>query len=227
MNRPSLIGVSNGRQSSRRGAGLAFVPYLHLCDPTFSDSPRVPSSPWTFALVVGVAYLLGGISPGHWLVRRRTGHDLRDHGSGATGATNASRILGRTGFITVLLLDAIKGALAVVLARALGVTGGWEFAAAAAVIAGHVWPAQLAFRGGRGLGPLLGSWLLLAPLALSGAMLVAAIVWAATGRRILGGMIGAAVLPATTFWETGALVATLFAAVTFAIVAMAHRVSRR
>ena len=201
--------------------------YLLGYDLTPSHSPSVPSSPWTFALVVGVAYLLGAISPGHWLVRRKTGHDLRDHGSGATGATNASRILGRSGFVVVLVLDAVKGALAVLIARALGVSGGWEFAAAAAVIAGHVWPPHLAFRGGRGLGPLLGSWLLLAPLALSGAMIVAMIVWAATGRRILGGMVGAAVLPATTFWETDALVATGFAAVTFAIVAMAHRVSRR
>lgn len=176
---------------------------------------------------MSVAYLLGGFSPGHWLVHRRTGHDLREHGSGATGATNASRILGRAGFVIVLFLDAAKGALAVVMARALGISEGWEFAVAAAVIAGHVWPAQLAFRGGRGLGPLLGSWLFLAPLALSGAMIVAALVWATTGRRILGGMIGAAVLPATTFWETDALPAAAFALVTFAIVAMAHRVSRR
>jgi glycerol-3-phosphate acyltransferase PlsY len=185
------------------------------------------ASPWTFALGVGVAYLLGGISPGHWLVRQRTGHDLRDHGSGATGATNAARILGRSGFVVVLALDAIKGALAVALALALGIGGGWEFGVATAVIAGHVWPLQLRFRGGRGLGPLLGAWLVLAPLALIGAMLVAAVVWAATRRRILGGMVGAAVLPATTFWETNAAAAAGFAAVTFVIVALAHRTRRQ
>lgn len=187
----------------------------------------MPSSVWSLALAAGIAYLLGGLSPGHWLVHRRTGRDLREHGSGATGATNASRVLGKRGFAIVLFLDAAKGAGAGVIAGALGIGNGWEFAVATAVIAGHVWPPQLAFRGGRGLGPLFGSWLLMAPLALGGAMVVAAVVWAATGRRILGGMIGAAVLPATTYFETGALVAAAFAVLTFAIVAMAHRTSRR
>src|SRR5215207_10054628 len=110
-------------------------------------------------LILPAAYLLGGSSAGYWLVRFRTGTDVRRQGSGATGATNAARMLGRGGFALVLLLDAIKGAVAAIVARILGFEGGWEFAAAVAVVAGHVWPIQLGFRGGRGLGPLLGAWL--------------------------------------------------------------------
>jgi glycerol-3-phosphate acyltransferase PlsY len=150
-------------------------------------------------LALPAAYLVGGVSPGYWLVRLRTGADLRTQGSGVTGATNAARLLGRGGFALVLALDAAKGALVCALARITGLTGGWEFAAAAAVVAGHVWPVQLGFRGGRGLGPLLGAWLVLAPAAI-GACLVLA-TWA----------------------ETRALPAAGLAAVTAAIVLIAHR----
>ena len=64
--------------------------------------PNTASSEWIVPVVVAAAYALGGISPGWWLVRRRTGVDLRDEGSGRTGATNAARVLGRRGYIAVL-----------------------------------------------------------------------------------------------------------------------------
>jgi acyl phosphate:glycerol-3-phosphate acyltransferase len=174
-------------------------------------------------LVVPVAYLWGGVSPGYWLVRRRTGTDVRAQGSGATGATNASRILGRQGFLLVFLLDTIKGALAALVARAAGFENGWEFATAAAVVAGHVWPVQLSFRGGRGLSPLLGAWLVFAPLAIGACLLIAGATWAITRRRIAAGLFGAFFLPATTWWQTQSNVAAVFAGLTFCIVAIAHR----
>src|SRR5262245_14621671 len=133
-------------------------------------------------LVIPVAYLLGGVSAGYWLVRLQTGVDVRAQGTGVTGATNAARILGRRGFALVLLLDALKGALAALVSRAVGFEAGWEFAAAAAVVAGHVWPIQLGFRGGRGLGPLLGAWLVLAPLAIGSCLLIAGATWAISRR---------------------------------------------
>jgi acyl phosphate:glycerol-3-phosphate acyltransferase len=176
--------------------------------------------PW---LVVPAAYVLGGISPGYWLVRLRTGVDVREQGSGATGATNAARLLGRGGFALVMVLDAVKGALAAFGALAVGLEGGWEFAVAAAVVAGHVWPVQLAFRGGRGLSPLLGAWLVLAPFAIGACLLAAGIIWGISRRRIFAGLLGAFLLPATTWWETHQLPAATFAGVTFCIVAVAHR----
>jgi acyl phosphate:glycerol-3-phosphate acyltransferase len=183
----------------------------------------MPSSFWPFVAALVVAYLLGGLSPGHWLVRRRMGVDVRQHGSGATGATNAARLLGRRGFFAVLLLDALKGVAAVLIARALGLRDGWEFAAATAVIAGHIWPLQLGFRGGKGLGPMLGAWVVLAPVALLASSGVAAVVWGLTGRKVAGGMLGVAVLVPTTAWRTDALPAAIAATVTFVIVAVAHR----
>lgn len=176
--------------------------------------------PW---LIVPASYLLGGVSAGYWLVRMRTGTDVRTQGSGATGATNAARALGGWGFVLVLLLDALKGALAAVLARKLGLSGGWEFAAAAAVVAGHIWPVQLDFRGGRGLGPLLGAWLVLAPAAIGLCLGVASVAWAISRRRVWSGLFGALLLPATTWWDTRSLPATAFAGLTFCLVAIAHR----
>ncbi|MGH7943554.1 MAG: glycerol-3-phosphate acyltransferase [Opitutaceae bacterium] len=173
-------------------------------------------------LVIPAAYLLGGVSPGYFLVRRRTGQDVRAQGSGATGATNAARILGGRGFVLVLFLDAVKGAIAAFGARLAGLESGWEFAAATAVVAGHVWPIQLGFRGGRGLGPLLGAWLVLAPLAIGGCLVIAGVTWAITKRRIGAGLFGALFLSATTWWETHSAVAAVCAGVTFCIVAIAH-----
>ncbi|HUG11648.1 MAG TPA: glycerol-3-phosphate acyltransferase [Opitutaceae bacterium] len=63
------------------------------------------------ALVAAGAYFLGGLSPGHWLVKRRTGIDIRTHGTGVTGATNAGRLVGRSGFALVAALDAAAPAL--------------------------------------------------------------------------------------------------------------------
>ena len=176
--------------------------------------------PW---LVVPAVYLLGGVSAGYWLVRLRTGGDVRGQGSGVTGATNAARVLGGGGFALVLFLDALKGAVAALAARFAGLHGGWEFAAAAAVVAGHVWPVQLGFRGGRGLGPLLGAWLTLAPVAIGVCLLAAGIAWAISRRRVWSGLFGALLLPATTWFELHALPAVAFTILTFGIVAFAHR----
>lgn len=183
----------------------------------------MPTPIWPFAAALVAAYLVGGLSPGHWLVRRRLGVDVRHHGSGATGATNAARLLGRWGFVTVLALDALKGVAAVLIARALGLRDGWEFAAATAAIAGHIWPLQLGFRGGKGLGPMLGAWIVLAPVALLTSSGVAALAWGLSGRKIEGGMLGVAVLVPTTAWRTDALPAAIAATVAFVIVALAHR----
>lgn len=177
-------------------------------------------APW---LILPAAFLLGGFSPGYWLVRWRTGADLRTRGSGATGATNAARLLGRGGFALVLLLDALKGALAVAAARAAGLADGWEFAAGTAVIAGHVWPVQLRFRGGRGLGPLLGAWLVLAPGALGIGLAVAGLAWAITKRRVASGLFGTLLLPVAVWALTRSATATACTAAAFAIIAFAHR----
>lgn len=108
-----------------------------------------------FVLVVA-AYLLGSLSPGWALVRMRSGTDLREAGSGVTGATNAARVLGKGGYALVLFLDALKGYVAVKLAAFYAPHDPWAALAGPAVIAGHIWPIFLNFRGGRGAGTFMG-----------------------------------------------------------------------
>lgn len=110
------------------------------------------------------AYLLGCFTTGYYLVRLLTGQDIRALASGNVGSRNVGRLLGTMGFVLTFLGDAGKGLLAVYLAQRLG--GGQILAAAAllAVTAGHIWPLQLRFRGGKGLATYAGGMLLLYPL---------------------------------------------------------------
>ena len=104
-------------------------------------------------LVVIIAYLIGSIPFGYLIVRATGGGDVRETGSGGTGATNVSRRAGKAAGIFTLLLDAAKGALAVVVAKSIfnGDSTGWLTAAAAiAVILGHIFPVWLRFHGGDG-----------------------------------------------------------------------------
>lgn len=119
--------------------------------------------------VVFIAYALGCFVTGYYLVRWRTGQDLRTLGSGNLGAKNAGRILGRGGYIATSLLDIAKAAVAVLLARWAGLEG-WSLGLVGlAVMAGHNWPVQLGFRGGKGIAAGYGAVLALAP-PVAGAM---------------------------------------------------------
>ena len=147
--------------------------------------------------VVALAYLLGSIPFGYLLVRLSGGGDVRETGSGWTGATNVTRRAGKSVGILTLLLDALKGMAAVFVARAvLGVWDEWWVCAAAvAAVLGHVFPVWLRFRGGKGVATGLGVFLVLAPLATVCALVVfVAVVW--LWRYVsLGSIVAAVVLP--------------------------------
>jgi len=115
-------------------------------------------------------YLLGSI-PSGWLAGRwLAGIDIREQGSGSTGATNVLRVLGKGPALAVFVVDVLKGTAAVLLTKALleparGAAGGWSVdawvvAAGLAALAGHIWPVWLGWKGGKavatGLGMLLG-----------------------------------------------------------------------
>jgi glycerol-3-phosphate acyltransferase PlsY len=115
-------------------------------------------------------YLLGSI-PSGWLAGRwLAGIDIREQGSGSTGATNVLRVLGKGPALAVFVVDVLKGTAAVLLAKALlepasGAAGSWGVdawvvAAGLAALAGHIWPVWLGWKGGKavatGLGMLLG-----------------------------------------------------------------------
>lgn len=106
------------------------------------------------------AYLLGCFATGYYLVRTLKDLDIRNIGSGSVGARNVSRVLGRTGFLVTTLGDALKGALAVWIARRFFSDDRLALMALLAVVAGHIWPVQLRFGGGKGVATSLGALLL-------------------------------------------------------------------
>ena len=117
-------------------------------------------------LVVIIAYLIGSIPFGYLIVRRKVGDDIRQSGSGGTGATNVSRKAGKVAGVFTLVLDALKGSVAVLIARVvLGPSldvGWWVAAAAIATIVGHIFPVWLGFKGGKGVATGVGVFLILA-----------------------------------------------------------------
>jgi glycerol-3-phosphate acyltransferase PlsY len=178
---------------------------------------------WSNIVLVALSYLLGGFSPGYWLVRWRTGIDVRTTGSGGTGATNVGRVLGRRGYFVVLVVDVVKGALVGWAARLLAVSDVWAYAAAVAVVAGHVWPVWLGFRGGKGVGPFVGVWLVLAPPALAPSLVLGLILLAWLRRFSIAGLCSLAVLPASAWWVTGAKTPVAAACVMISLLLWSHR----
>ncbi len=118
-----------------------------------------------------VGYLLGSIPFGLVLTQIAGKGDIRDIGSGNIGATNVLRTGSKGLAALTLLLDAAKGALAVWLAQRYWPQG--VQAAAAGALIGHLYPAWLKFRGGKGVATLLGILVSLLPIA----ALVYAILW--------------------------------------------------
>lgn len=180
---------------------------------------RYPARLLIVLAMVG-AYLLGSIPFGLLIARTFAQVDVRGAGSGNIGATNVARTAGKKLGIATLLLDAAKGALAVVLARALELELPWVCGAAALAVLGHVFPVWLRFAGGKGVATAAGVFLALAPQATGVAVLVFAVTFA-VGRvvsvaSLLGSLalVGALVLwdGRTPVWLTGVgLVALIFA----------------
>lgn len=116
-------------------------------------------------VVIVLAYLIGSIPTGYLIVKSKTGQDLRTIGSGSTGATNVKRVLGKKWFFTVMLLDAFKGALPVVLAKIFATTGVsvglMPVLASVAVIIGHSKSCFLNFKGGKSVASGIGTILAL------------------------------------------------------------------
>ena len=150
-------------------------------------------------LVLVASYLLGSIPFGYLIVRTRTGADVRESGSGGTGATNVSRRAGKVAGVVTLLLDAAKGALAVVIARFIATqdfgVNWWVAAAAVLAVFGHCFPVWLGFRGGKGVATGVGVFLSLYPLAVACAATIFILAVATTRYVSLGSILATAAFP--------------------------------
>ena len=105
-----------------------------------------------------VSYLIGSIPTAYIFGRWLKGIDIRQHGSGNVGATNAFRVLGKAWGAVILILDILKGVVAVTLVGdILQMTSlGNRLVLALAVVCGHNWTVFLQFKGGKGIATSLG-----------------------------------------------------------------------
>ncbi|MDP1744410.1 MAG: glycerol-3-phosphate 1-O-acyltransferase PlsY [Bacteroidota bacterium] len=117
------------------------------------------------------AYLLGSIPTAVWIGKYFYNIDVREYGSGNAGATNVFRVLGKKAGIPVLLIDVLKGFVAVSLANSSDYTVGsnqfinLQLVLGIASLVGHIFPIFASFRGGKGIATLLGIILAILPFA--------------------------------------------------------------
>lgn len=155
------------------------------------------------------SYLIGSIPTGYIAVKLLKNVDIREIGSGSTGATNVKRVLGTKWFFIVMLLDALKGAIPVLLVihclpsfNFIHFRGLSHVVAAAAVILGHCKPIFLNFRGGKSVATGVGTLLALCwPVGLIVTAIWASITYASKYVS-LGSIIAVSLAPVLmTFYE--------------------------
>ena len=142
-----------------------------------------------------IAYILGSIPFAFIFTYLINGIDIRQLGTGNAGAMNTVREVGLLPGIAVLLLDMVKGSLAVFIAQWLGISLIFVFIDGFAAVAGHNWPLFLKFKGGRGTATTLGVLLALTPLEFGISFLVILAIFFFTRSSGLAVGIGLVLLP--------------------------------
>lgn len=214
-----------------------YLPYMQI----FGDLASIPVTQalWGVGLIVG-AYFCGSIPFGYLAGKLFRGIDLREHGSGNIGATNAVRVLGKGIGIPVFILDFLKGFLPVFLAGKFALASfspNWAsillVMMAMAAVLGHTFTCWLKFKGGKGVATGGGVVTALEPF---GAMLVIG-VWIVTfliSRYVsLASILAAAAYPVAVLWfndyfsagpaDEGSLPIVIFSFVIAALLILKHK----
>jgi glycerol-3-phosphate acyltransferase PlsY len=139
---------------------------------------------WAILVSAVIGYAIGSLQFGLIIGRITRGVDIREYGSGVTGATNVIRTSGAGAGIATIILDIGKGVVPVAIGIAIGHAAGlahddraWAAAAGSfAAVAGHVWPVWFGFRGGKAVATGYGAALLMNPLAAVALIPVAALI---------------------------------------------------
>jgi glycerol-3-phosphate acyltransferase PlsY len=196
-----------------------------------------------FVAVVIIAYLLGSIPFGLIIGKLKKGVDIRQQGSGKTGATNLMRVAGTKLGLLALVLDVVKATGAVLLAALIvdrsagiltiaGASVYWQHiaqvAAGLAVVAGHNWPIFARFKGGRGVTAYFGTlFAIFPPAGIFGAEVLA--ITALRSRHMsLGSLLGALatwclMLPLTIIYHLLPPIYLVYGFVVIAVIAYQHR----
>lgn len=145
-------------------------------------------------LLIIVAYFIGSIPFAYIIVKLVKKIDIRTVGSGNAGATNAARVLGKWGFISVFLLDALKGFLPVFISLHYYGQTMITLIVAAVVVLGHTYTVFLGFKGGKGVATGAGVFLALAPAEIGIGLVVFVIVFLATKMVSAGSILASITL---------------------------------
>jgi glycerol-3-phosphate acyltransferase PlsY len=164
------------------------------------------------AIIVILSYLVGSIPNSIIISKAVSGIDIRNHGSGNAGGTNVMRVLGWKYGVIVILLDALKGAVAVVIISRLfygplpfeNVSPFDDFTlvqiiAGMSAVIGHVWTVFAGFKGGKGIATALGMLLTLITVDMLIAVGIFTLVVMISKYVSLGSIIAAISVPATLF----------------------------
>jgi glycerol-3-phosphate acyltransferase PlsY len=173
-------------------------------------------------LAIVLAYVVGSI-PFAFLLSRKRGVDLRRAGSGNVGAANVLRTTGARAAAVAMVLDGVKGTVAVLVAQLLSAGLLAPVAAGVASVLGHVYPVWLRFRGGKGVATTAGAFAVLAPSALGVAAVVFVLAVAATRFVSVGSMAAALTLAAVTVSGDGPTLVTIGAVASALVVIHRHR----
>lgn len=177
------------------------------------------------ALCAIVAYLIGSIPTGYLIVKAKTGQDIRKIGSGSTGATNVKRVLGKKWFFIVMILDAIKGAAPVVLAKYLiaDTIGLFAVISAIFVIIGHSKPIFLQFKGGKSVASGVGTILALNPLVGLSIALIWGIITYISKYVSLGSIIALILSPILMYLFKNPICYIIYCAIAAIYIVYLHR----
>ena len=180
-----------------------------------------------YLIIALIAYLLGSLCFGVWLVNLSIGKDVRSQGSKKTGMTNVVRIAGVKIGAIVLILDITKSIVAVCIARVFVGDYFAESIAAIFAVVGHCWPVFGKFSGGRGTASGLGALVFISPLSGLLVIVIGLILLFSTRyvslASIVGAIIGAVMVVILVFVDDKPMEYLLFAVIVPAIILLMHK----
>lgn len=147
-----------------------------------------------------LSYLIGSIPFGYLVAKLTKGIDIRQHGSGNIGATNVARVLGKIPGVVTLVMDMLKGFIAVTMVPML-LSGGElsKILCVVFVISGHNWPVFLQFRGGKGVSTTAGALIGLFPIVFASCFCLWGLVFTLTRYVSAASILAAVSLPVFLF----------------------------
>lgn len=162
-----------------------------------------------FFILFILAYLVGSIPNALWIGKIFKNIDVRDFGSGNVGATNAARVLGWKLGVMVLLFDAFKGMIFIIIARKFGLSDIYVVLIGLAAILGHSYSIYLKFKGGKAVATSLGVMLVLIPKVIIILVIVFLLIVIFSGYVSLASISVAGLLPILTYIMYNNIIALL------------------